>query len=117
MNNTQAYIVGALLMFGSAMWAAMFAPNITSVIALLAIPSILAGYIFATSLPQYVWGMLLGLCGYMFLEFQLYGPVYKVTGVVYGVGFLSSIGCAILGYSAYRSKVKWQQKRPSSIEI
>ena len=117
MHNIQAYIVGALLIFGSAMWASIFAPNITTVIMLLAIPSILAGYIFATPLPQYVWGMLLGLCAYMFLEFQLYGPVYNVTGIVYGVGFLSSIGCAILGYSVYRWKVKWQQKRSLSIEI
>ena len=117
MYHTQAYIVGALLIFGSAMWAAMFAPNITSVIVLLAIPSILAGYIFATSLPQYVWGMLLGLCAYMFLEFQLYGPVYKITGIVYGVGFLGSIGCAILGYCVYRWKVKWQQKRYSAMGI
>ena len=54
MQKIQAYIVGAFLMFGSALWASIFAQNITSVIALLAVPSLLAGYVYATNLPQYV---------------------------------------------------------------
>jgi hypothetical protein len=111
MQKIQAYIVGAFLMFGSALWASMFAQNITSVIVLLAVPSLLAGYVYATHLPQYVWGMLLGICGYMAIEFQLYGPVYNLTGLVYAVGFLSSIGCAIFGYCIYRWKMRWQLKR------
>lgn len=111
MQKIQAYLVGALLMFGSALWAAIFAQNITSVIILLAVPSLLVGYIYATQLPQYVWGMLLGLTCYMMLEFQLYGPVYKLTGLVYGVGFLSSLSCAIAGYCIFRWKTKWQQSR------
>ncbi|PCJ90750.1 MAG: hypothetical protein COA46_09470 [Porticoccaceae bacterium] len=109
MYKIQSYIVGALLMFGSALWASMFAQSITAVIAFLAIPSLLAGYVYATNLPQYVWGMLLGLCGYMLIEFQFYGPIYNVTGIVYGVGFLLSIFCAILGYSVFRWKTKWQR--------
>lgn len=111
MQKTQAYIVGALFMFGSALWGALFAQNISSVIALLAIPSLLAGYIYASHLPQYVWGMLLGLICYMLLEFQLYGPVYKMTGLIYGIGFFSSLCCAIIGYSLFRWKIKWQRER------
>ena len=117
MYKIQAYIVGALLIFGSAMWASIFATNITSVIVLMAVPSLLAGYIFATYLPQYVWGMLLGLCAYMLLEFQLYGPVYNITAIVYGVAFFGSIGCAIIGYSIYRWKVRWQQKKPGAMKV
>ena len=60
MQRIQAYIVGALLMFGSATWAAIYAQNVSSVIAILSIPSLLAGYIYGTVLPQYVWGMLTG---------------------------------------------------------
>jgi len=109
MQKIQAYFVGALFMFGSALWASIFAQNITSVIAFLAAPSLLAGYIYATQLPQYVWGMLLGICAYMMLELGLYGPVYTITGLVYGIGFLSSICCAIAGYCIFRWKTKWQQ--------
>ncbi|MEH6616294.1 MAG: hypothetical protein V7699_00490 [Porticoccus sp.] len=110
MDKIQAYIVGALLMLGSALWATIFAQNISSVIGLMAIPSVIAGYIYASSLPQYVWGMLLGICAYMLIEFQIYGPIYKITGIVYAVGFFVSLGCAILGYAIYRWKVKYQQK-------
>lgn len=34
MQKIQAYIVGALLMFGSATWAAIYAENVSSVIAI-----------------------------------------------------------------------------------
>ena len=54
MQKIQAYFVGALFMFGSALWASIFAQNITSVIAFLAVPLLLANYIYATQLPQYV---------------------------------------------------------------
>ncbi|MEZ5529049.1 MAG: hypothetical protein R3E57_03770 [Porticoccaceae bacterium] len=110
MQRIQAYLVGALLLFGSATWAALFASNVSSVIALMAIPSLVAGYIYATNLPQYVWGMLLGISLYMMAEFVLYGPVYKVTGLVYGIGFVLSLACAMFGYACYRWKCKHQQK-------
>ena len=109
MQKFQAYLVGALLVFGSALWASLFAQSVNTVILLIAIPSIIAGYVYATSLPQYVWGMLFGLCLYMAFEFQLYGPVYKVTGIVYGVSFFIGLGCAILGYTLFRKKTQWQQ--------
>ena len=111
MQKVQAYLVGALLLFGSATWAALFAPNISAVIALMAVPSLLAGYVYATNLPQYVWGMLLGICLYMMAEFALYGPVYKVTGLIYGIGFALSLACALVGYAAFRWKCRHQQKR------
>ncbi|WP_461517817.1 hypothetical protein [Porticoccus sp.] len=104
MQKIQAYLVGALLMFGSATWAAIFAQNVTSVIVLMAIPSLLAGYIYATSLPQYVWGMLLGVSIYMMVEFMMYGPVYQVTGLIYGIGFFLSLACAFIGYAIFRWK-------------
>lgn len=116
MQKVQAYIVGAFLMFGSALWASIFAQNITTVIALLAVPSLLVGYVYATNLPQYVWGMLLGVWGYMAVEFQLYGPVYNHTGLVYGEGFLCSLCCAIAGYSPCRWKTKWQLNHKKIIE-
>lgn len=111
MQRIQAYLVGALLMFGSATWAAIFAQNITSVIMLMAIPCLLCGYVYATALPQYVWGMLLGLCVYMMAEYLMYGPVYKVTGVVYGIGYVISIGFAFTGFAIYRWKSKRLQQR------
>jgi hypothetical protein len=111
MQRIQAYLVGTLLLFGSATWAALFASNVSSVIALMAIPSLVAGYIYASNLPQYVWGMLLGISLYMMAEFVLYGPVYKVTGLVYGIGFALSLACAMLGYACYRWKCKHQQKQ------
>ena len=104
MQKIQAYIVGALLMFGSATWAAIYAENVSSVIAILSIPSLLAGYIYGTALPQYAWGMLLGICSYMVLEFFMYGPVYQTTGLVYGIAFFTSLGCATIGYALLRWK-------------
>jgi len=106
MQKVQAYIVGCFFNVWLCSLGVNFAQNITTVIALLAVPSLLAGYVYATNLPQYVWGMLLGVCGYMAVEFQLYGPVYNLTGLVYGVGFLCSLCCAIAGYSLFRWKTK-----------
>lgn len=97
MHSKQAYVVGALLMFGSAMWAALMTQDIKIVLALLAAPSLVAGYVYASSLPQYIWGALLGLCGYMAMEFQLYGPVYPLTAPVYAVGFVAAAVCAGIG--------------------
>ncbi|TNE80577.1 MAG: hypothetical protein EP334_03055 [Gammaproteobacteria bacterium] len=111
MQKVQAYLVGALLMFGSATWAALFAQNVTAVIALMAIPCLLCGYVYATALPQYVWGMLLGLCVYMMAEFAIYGPVYQVTGLIYAIGFAISLGCTFCGYALYRWKARHQQNR------
>ena len=101
MQHKQAYLVGALLMFGSAMWGALFSQNAKLVILLLAAPSLIAGYIYASSLTRYIWGMLLGLCVYMLVEFKLYGPIYMVTGLVYGTGFMAAVCCALLGYFVY----------------
>ncbi|MDP1521378.1 hypothetical protein [Porticoccus litoralis] len=109
MQRIQAYLVGALLMFGSATWAAIFAQNITSVLLLMAVPSMLCGYVYATALPQYVWGMLLGICVYMMAEYLMYGPVYKVTGLIYGIGYVIAIGFAFTGYAVYRWKCNRQQ--------
>ena len=106
MQKIQAYIVGALLMFGFASWAAIYAQNVSSVIAILSIPSLLAGYIYGTALPQYVWGMLLGICCYMVLEFFMYGPVYQTTGLIYGIAFFASLGCATIGYGLLRWKTR-----------
>ena len=111
MRKTQAYIVGALLVFGSALWSALFAQSISAVIAIIALPAVIAGYIYATELPQYVWGMLLGFCAYMALEYQLYGPVYKVTGVIYAISFFLALGAAMLGYFIYRKKNAWLAKQ------
>ncbi len=94
MQRKQAYIVGALLIFGSAQWAAIYGENAKIAVALLAAPSLIAGYIYASSLPQYIWGMLLGICAYMGLEYLLYGPIYKITGPVYAVGFIAAVACA-----------------------
>jgi len=112
MQKIQAYLVGALLMFGSAAWAALFAKNITSVIALMALPCLLCGYVYATALTQYVWGMLLGLCLYMMVEFMIYGPVYQVTALIYGIGFVISLGCTFVGYALYRWKSRKKLREP-----
>lgn len=106
MQNKQAYFVGALLTFGSAMWGAMFTEDVKVVIALLAAPSLIAGYIYAPSLPQYIWGMLLGICAYMAVEYQIYGPIYKITGLVYAVGFVAAVGCALLACVVYSVKAR-----------
>lgn len=99
MQKIQDYLVGALLMFGSATWAAIYAENVSSVIAVLSVPSLLADYIYGTASPQYVWGMLLEICCYMAVEFFMYGPVYKTTGLIYGIAFFVSLSCAVLGYA------------------
>lgn len=106
MQRKQAYFTGALLIFGSAMWAAMFSPTATLVILLMALPSLIGGYIYATALPHYIWGLLLGMVAYMGVEYLMYGPIYKVTGLVYGTGFIVSVACAILACSVYRFKAK-----------
>lgn len=106
MQKIQAYIVGALLMFGSATWAALYAQNVSLVIAMFSMPSLITGYIYGTALPQYVWGMLLGICCYMTVEFFVYGPVYQVTGLIYGIAFFASAGCALLGYAVLHRKTR-----------
>lgn len=98
MENTKAFTIGALVMFGSAMWAALMTDDYRIVIAVLSVPSLIAGYIFVSSVSQYIWGMLLGICAYMLVEYMLYGPVYHVTGLVYAAGFVLA---AIFALSYY----------------
>ncbi len=108
MQKKQAYFVGALLIFGSAMWASLYVQDVKMVIVMLAVPSLLAGYIYAAELTQYIWGMLLGVTAYIGMESVIYGPIYKVTWLVYGAGFAASVACAIVGFFIYSLKARKQ---------
>ncbi len=36
----------------------------------------------------------------------MYGPVYKTTGLIYGIAFFVSLSCAVLGYALLRWKTR-----------
>lgn len=102
MGSKKVFIIGALVMFGSALWAALAVQDYKLVIAMLCAPSLIGGYIFAPSISHYIWGMLLGIFAYMLVEYQLYGPVYEITGLLYAAGFILA-ACFALASCLVRS--------------
>lgn len=74
MYNTQAYIVSAFLILGSAMWASIFAPNITAVIMLLVILSILAGYYILPNMSGACYSASVPIC---FFNFNSTPKIYR----------------------------------------
>lgn len=96
-NQWLAYGVGVMLIFGAGFWASILPVDYYTVILMMGLPSLVAGYIFAEVVMQYVWGLLLGVALYMGFEFMLYGPIYKASGPVYGAGFVLGIACALTG--------------------
>lgn len=109
MGPKKTFIIGAMVMFGSALWATLMSQDYKLVIAMLSAPSLLAGYIFASTISQYIWGMLLGIFAYMLVEYQLYGPVYEITGLIYAVGFILAACFALSACLVHSLKAKGKQ--------
>lgn len=96
-----AFFTGALLMFGSAFWASVLPINYLMVIVMLSAPSLLVGYYFAPVFTKYIQGLLLGLVAYMAVEYGLYGPVYKVTGLIYAAAYVFAVASVLVARLVY----------------
>lgn len=96
-NQWTAYVAGAVLLFGAAFWASILPLDYKGVVLLMGVPSLFAGYYFARFPMPYIWGALLGIALYMGLEYMVYGPIYKVSGPVYGAAYILAIACCLTG--------------------
>lgn len=95
MNETTAYLAAAILMFGSCLGVSFLSVDVWIVISAIAVPHLLGGYVFAHWFNRYILGMLLGVCLYMVTEYLWYGPVYKVTGLVYSAAYVLSVAMVL----------------------
>ncbi len=101
MNQIAAYVTGAFVMFGLALWASFMPISPIYVLVMISVPHLFLGYVYGASFNKYILGMLLGLCAYMVLEFYMYGPVYKVTGLIYASGFILAVAMVLTARLVY----------------
>ncbi len=102
-----AYLTGALVMFGGALWASFLSNSYIAVILVMSVPSLFLGYYFASVFNKYILGLLLGVCGYMILEFFMYGeiapgkPIYEITGPIYAAAYVFAVASVLLARFIY----------------
>lgn len=104
-----AYVVAALVMFGSGVWASVMPIDYRMVMVIMSVPSLFLGYYFAPVYTKYILGMLTGLMLYMMVEYFLYGPVYRITGLIYAAAYIFAVSGVLTARFFYMQRERKRQ--------